>query len=60
MDAPPKITIGTVWMADGRAWEVYELLPFGRAKVRSGFRFGEMSYRSIRAAIALAAEQVSA
>lgn len=48
------ITIGTSWTnPNGRTWTVYETLPGGRAKVRSGFRFGEMNYRDIKAAIAV-------
>lgn len=56
-----KVDIGTQWTSpDGRTWSVYELMPFGRAKVRTGFRFGEMRYSDILAAVAASAGQVPA
>jgi hypothetical protein len=54
MPAPvTEIKIGTSWTgSNGRTWEVYEILPFGRARIRSGMRFGEMYHRDIRAVLA--------
>lgn len=47
-----KISVGTSWTnASGKTWTVYEILPFGRARIRSGFVFGEMYLRDIARAI---------
>lgn len=47
-----QITVGTKWTtSDGRTWEVTEIKPFGKAEVRSGWRFGQMRFCDIRAAM---------
>lgn len=62
MTQPAKIStqtpvrVGTSWTnASGKTWTVYEVLPFGRARIRSGFIFGEMYFRDIRRALEKAA-----
>jgi len=51
MSGAVRISVGTTWTdTTGREWRVYEVLPFGKARVRSGMRFGEMRFSDIRAA----------
>jgi hypothetical protein len=50
-----RVEVGASWTTpNGRTWTVTEALPFGRAKVRSGMRFGEMKHSDIRQAAAKA------
>lgn len=52
-----KVAVGSSWTdSRGRVWTVYERLPFGRARVRSGMRFGEMRDRDILPLLAAASE----
>lgn len=58
MSTEPKqvpVRVGTSWTnASDKTWTVYEMLPFGRARIRSGFIFGEMYLRDIARALAKA------
>lgn len=46
------IRVGTSWTnASGKTWTVFEVLPFGRAGIRSGFLFAEMRFCDIRRAL---------
>lgn len=54
--AQAQIRVGTSWTnASGKTWTVFEVLPFGRVGIRSGYLFAEMKTSDVRRAIAKAA-----